>query len=532
MNAPLWFANLLSWSAQVGLIAVAAWLLVRLLRIREPRALLIQWRVIIFACLLLPFIEPWHRPAANPLIVAAPVASFPGFASAPISAASHGLFSIALLAQIIGLVILAGIALRFASVSLGLFKLRQLRRSSSPVPQQDNFSVIFEQMRSVTGAHAEARISAQIDSPVTFGFAHPLILLPERFLSLEAASQAAILCHELLHVRRRDWAHHLAEEILRVLLWFHPAILWVVSRIRVAREQVVDGEVVRLTQARKIYLEALLEFTGSSKRVIAIPAPPFLAERQVVERVALMLKEVRMSRTRMIASLSAICCLLGACVVFAVSVFPLKAAPRPQNPSQTQTTAPASSPIVEANTIWTAKVKRGDMRIQVQGLGKLVPSGSSENRIVRVSLGETKMRDVQVGQSAVVDNHHELLQGHVSSISMQVVEGMRTADVTLDSPLPKGIDSGATFEATITVGDLKDVLYVGRPVRTSENLYGATLPIFKITDNGKEAERVPVQFGRASDKTIQVLSGLNVGDSVILSDMGPYDKFSHVQIKR
>src|SRR6185437_15053834 len=286
-------------------------------------------RVIIFACLLLPIVEPWHRPMANPLIAAAPVASFPAFASAPISAASHGLFSITLLAQIIGLVILAGIALRLIPVSLGLFKLRQLRRSSSPVRQHGNFSVIFEPMRSMTGARAEARLSAQIDSPVTFGFVHPLILLPERFFQLDGSCQAAILCHELVHVRRRDWAHHLAEEVLRVLLWFHPAILWLVARTRVAREQVVDGEVVRLTQDRKIYLQALLEFTGSPKRVIAIPAPPFLAEHQVVERAALMLKEDRMSRSRMIVSLSATCCLLAACLVFAASVFPLKAAPRP-----------------------------------------------------------------------------------------------------------------------------------------------------------------------------------------------------------
>src|SRR2546430_2273721 len=117
--------------------------------------------------------------------------------------------------------------------------------------------------------------------PISFGFWAPLILLPEHFPSLEPRFQSAIACHELLHVRRRDWAHHLGEEAFRALFWFHPAIVWLISRVRLAREQVVDFEVLRLTNTRKSYLEALLEFTNARPSLAAIPAPPFLAERQL-----------------------------------------------------------------------------------------------------------------------------------------------------------------------------------------------------------------------------------------------------------
>ena len=485
MNAPLWFSNLLSWSAQVAIIAFAAWLLARILRIEEPRALLIQWRTLILACLLLPLIEPWHRLTANLLIPAASGTSFPDSTAVPASATSHSALSIALLAQIIGIVILAGIALRLTIIAFGLFKLRQLRRASSAVLSQPGFPTILAQMADETGARAEARISAKLYSPVTFGFTRPIILLPDRFFHLDAQAQAAILCHELLHVRRRDWAHHVAEETLRALLWFHPAIHWLVSRVRLAREQLVDREVVRLTGARKTYLQALLEFTGTPGRAVAIPAPPFLAERQVVERVALMLKEVRMSRTRMIVSLSAAGCLLVACAVLAVSVFPLQAAPRPQNSSQAQTAAPASSPVVEANTIWTDKVKRGDMPIQVRGLAKLASSASSGNPVVRISLPERMMGDARVGQTAEVDTHNGVVKGHVSSVSRQVILGVRTADITLDSPLPKTADSTASFDATIEIGKLENVVYVGRPAQ-------AVGLLFKLSDDGKEADRVHV----------------------------------------
>lgn len=157
-------------------------------------------------------------------------------------------------------------------------------------------------------APAEFRLSAEVESPITFGLVAPVVLPPERFRTLDPRFQSAIVCHELLHVRRRDWAHHLGEEVLRAVFWFHPAIAWLVSRVRLAREQIVDLEVVRLTEARKPYLESLLEFTNGRSPIAAIPAPLFLAERQLVERMALMLKEVRMSRKRLIASLVAISC--------------------------------------------------------------------------------------------------------------------------------------------------------------------------------------------------------------------------------
>src|SRR5947207_1450047 len=164
-------------------------------------------------------------------------------------------------------------------------------------------------------------------SPVTFGLAAPVILLPERFLAMNAQSQAAIACHELLHVRRHDWAHHLAEETIGAVLWFHPGIAWLIARIRLAREQVVDLDVLRLTNARKPYLEALLEFANARGSLATIPAPPFLAERQLVERITLMLKEVRMSRTRLVASLTASSCGIALAIIFAVWSFPLKPAP-------------------------------------------------------------------------------------------------------------------------------------------------------------------------------------------------------------
>ena len=66
----------------------------------------------------------------------------------------------------------------------------------------------------------------------TFGLRQPVILLPTRFERMSREVQGAILAHELLHVRRKDWVWTCCEELVRSLFWFHPAMVWLIGRIQ------------------------------------------------------------------------------------------------------------------------------------------------------------------------------------------------------------------------------------------------------------------------------------------------------------
>jgi beta-lactamase regulating signal transducer with metallopeptidase domain len=582
MNTPLWFSNLLFWSAQVAVLALAAAFLPRLLQLRQPRVLLAYWRALLAVAFFLPVIQPWHRAPAFGSIVLAPEAA--NVATTPIPVASHWNFpSLELIAQILGIAILAGIAVRFAILALGLLKLRQFRQSSSSISSFAETAAVLEEMRATLKARAEFRLSSDVLSPVTFGFTTPVILLPVRFPAMDARFQSAIACHELLHVRRCDWAHHLLEEVIRAIFWFHPAIAWLIARVRLAREQVVDLEVIELTNARKPYLEALLEFTNARASISAVPAPPFLVERQLAERVALMLKEVRMSRTRLIASLTAISCCITLAIVLAVWTFPLKAAPRlPQNPPQggvaqgvsgsvsggvkgevpdrSAATPPAQGviggiargisegvggsvrgisssdiPTVDLSTVWTDTVKRGPMVRQVRGLGKLIGTESSKNLVARVTLPEFMAKEVQPRQNATVAfavalpsmPTRGIVKGHVSSISSEVTNGMVSLDVSIDGPLSQAVAIDLPVDATIDIETIENVLYVGRPAQGAQN---STIALFKIVKDGTEAVRVEVKLGRVSVNTIEVLDGLKEGDKIILSDMSTYGNADRVHI--
>jgi len=558
MNTPLWFSNLLFWSAQIVLLVLVAGSLPRLFQIRQPRVLLLYWRALLAISLLLPFVEPWHQ-AKGISVILAPTDFDTAPPSASSAAVSHWHFpSLALISQILGAVILAGIAARFVRLALGLLKLRQFRQASSPIPASAESIAVLDEMRVRAGTAAEFRFSTRVDSPVTFGFVAPVILLPERFSSMDSRFQAAIACHELLHVRRHDWAHHLGEEIVRAIFWFHPAIAWLIARIRLAREQVVDLEVVKLTNARKPYLEALLAFTNARASIPAVPAPPFLAERQLAERVALMLKEVRMSRGRLIASLTSIVCFLALTVTLAVWAFPLKAAPRNfQNAPQSGVAGGVSGgasggisggvsggissgvggsasrdiPTVDLSTIWTDTVKRGPMIRQVRGLGTLVKADSG-NLVAKITLPEIMVKEVQPGRNLTLATPKWSVKGHVRGLGKEVSNGTATLDLGLeDIALPQGAGAGLEIDATIDIETIDNILYVGRPVHASEGATGnSKFSLFKISNDGTEAVRVEVKLGRASVNTIEVLSGLKEGDKIILSDMSTYDNVDRVHI--
>jgi D-alanyl-D-alanine endopeptidase (penicillin-binding protein 7) len=149
------------------------------------------------------------------------------------------------------------------------------------------------------------------------------VLLPERVLRLPPESQRDILLHELRHVRRGDWSRAAVEDLVAALFWFHPALAWLRARIRLAREQVVDAEVVARTGERRRYLETLLAFAQADG--VPPPAAALFSPPHLESRVDALMKEDSMTKARTWAALAASAAavaLAGATVVTAV---PLRA---------------------------------------------------------------------------------------------------------------------------------------------------------------------------------------------------------------
>ena len=134
----------------------------------------------------------------------------------------------------------------------------------------------------------------------------------------------------------------------------------------------------------------------------------------------------------------------------------------------------------------------------------------------------------KLGQKAEVDTRNGIVEGRVARIDPSVQNGTRTVDVTLTGALPKGAVPDLSVDGTIELERLNDVLYMGRPAFGQDQ---SVVGLFKISGDGVNAERVQVKLGRSSVNTIEILSGLKVGDQVILSDMSAYDAYDRIRLK-
>ncbi|HXA52714.1 MAG TPA: M56 family metallopeptidase [Candidatus Acidoferrum sp.] len=311
MTLGLVWTNLTSYCLQIGLLIGVAAFIPRALRMAEPRARLAFWHIVLAACLALPLFAPWRQESVTvgvTMHVARPL---------PSRTVPPSRDRVIPWDRIVLGILATGAVVRFAWLALGLARLRQYRRRAIPLDPPATW-----------GVEADLRISEDVASPVTFGARRPVVLLPAHFRELAPSTQEAILCHEILHVRRRDWLITLTEEVVRSLFWFHPAIWWLLGEIGLSREQAVDREVIEMTRAREEYVDALLAIAGATPRLDLAPAPLFLRKRHLKHRVVSIMKEVRMSKTRSLSSLAASLGFLAAVCWLVTLTFPLSAAPQ------------------------------------------------------------------------------------------------------------------------------------------------------------------------------------------------------------
>ena len=167
-------------------------------------------------------------------------------------------------------------------------------------------------------------------------------------------------------------------------------------------------------------------------------------------------------------------------------------------------------------------------------VGEHVDVGTTLAKVVQpdqlkasLKIAETQARDIQIGQPAEIDTHNGVIDGKVMRIDPGVLNGTVTVDVELAGALPLGARPDLSVDGTIDLDRMADVLFVGRPAFGNEN---STISLFKLSADGKTAVRVPVKVGRASVNSIQVIEGLQEGDTVILSDMSRWDNTDRIRV--
>jgi D-alanyl-D-alanine endopeptidase (penicillin-binding protein 7) len=149
-------------------------------------------------------------------------------------------------------IICTALALR---LSLGLIwigrAVRQHRSDPHWQTRLDRLGAQFGLTRDV-----RLRIVDGLASPITAGWWQPVVLVPSSLLTGMAPDLLeALLAHELAHVKRFDYLVNLGQNLVETLLFYHPAVWWISSRIRAEREQIADDLAARqLGEPRRLAL--------------------------------------------------------------------------------------------------------------------------------------------------------------------------------------------------------------------------------------------------------------------------------------
>jgi Zn-dependent protease with chaperone function len=245
--------RLLNCVAEGFLIALAAWILLRVVRWQSSAMRFAIWFSALVMIAALPFVALRSDSAG--------LASRHPELAIPSSWAAYMFAGWAMIA-----------ALALVRVVFGLGRVRKLRRScveltdfhsgtfASPVVK----NLITTKDTKVPKGRHEGRdvrvcVSDQVKVPTAIGFFNPTVVLPSWALNeLSGDELEAVLLHEMAHLRRWDDWSNLAQKIIRALLFFHPAVWWIDNRLALEREMACDELVLDQTANPRAYAECLV----------------------------------------------------------------------------------------------------------------------------------------------------------------------------------------------------------------------------------------------------------------------------------
>ena len=516
---PAWLlTSLFTWSLHIAALIGIGILAARAAGWSHPQSRLRFFQLLLAVSLLLPLIEPW-RPPPSPAFtggsvtirssqtVAAPVTA------APIAWETFVLFLLA-----------AGVLARLALLGFGLVKLRSLRRRGRAIHVEGLVGV-------------EVREVASIKGPAAFGWLHPVILLPAGMPS--GPVREASLRHELQHVLRRDWLESVIERAAASLLWFHPMAWWLLERIHLTREQAVDLEVAGAGPERDQYLQSLLTSAGLAN-LPALPAASFVRRpRHLVERVAFLSQETKMSIRNTAASAALAILVSGAALAVANFYLPLQLSAQETGPSPLEWTRGTNgqegtvqleATVNAAGEVIDARVVSGPDDLRKQALQSALywryTKDAAERRVLPVTIKFIRLNpptgDVLGG----------IRGGIPGGVSGGIIGGI------VGTPPPPSIEQ-ATFQGVdyvgLSTGSLQRVaaimasLHSGQKLTTAQvdqlrrdvTAIDASLRVGVSMTGGNSGTTLRLQVNKPAEPPEQVRVGGNVQEANLIHKVDP-----------
>lgn len=161
-----------------------------------------------------------------------------------------------------------------------------------------------------------------------------------------------------------------------------------------------------------------------------------------------------------------------------------------------------------------------------QHLGRI---DDPERYKLTAQVDEFYLNRIAIGHVAQAQLKEQIISAKVSRIFPQIKEGRFSIELEFDQNQPSGLSPGRSLDTKITLGEPAPALLLpnGAFVNDSGGAW-----VFVVGRDNESVTRRAVQVGRRSNTQIEILSGLELGENVIISGYALYGKAERLQLSK
>lgn len=200
--------------------------------------------------------------------------------------------------KLLGIFWLAVASVLLLRLAAGFVLVRWFALRAYPL-YEDGWAQLNAELCALAGLKQTVQLygSPHIATPMTWGTARPVIMLPSAAEDWTDERRRVVLLHELAHIRRRDSLSHTFAQVTCAVYWFHPLVWKAAARMRAEAERASDDLVLACGTKASVYADHLLELirTIGNMRTPALALP--MAQRSTFEGRLLAILEPHVDRT-------------------------------------------------------------------------------------------------------------------------------------------------------------------------------------------------------------------------------------------